>query len=82
MKIGFFIKGQKELFSNGCNQQALFVYQTFMEIEDTECLFFTYKTKTNNFLGIPTYDIKEDENLLLEDYTIVLLDYSIIISLY
>ena len=65
MKVGFFIKGQEELFSNGCNQQALFVYQTFMEIEDMECLFFTYKTKTNNFLGIPTYDIKEDENLLL-----------------
>ena len=60
MKVGFFIKGQEELFSNGCNQQALFVYQTFMELEDMECYFFTYNTENNSFLGIPTYDIFND----------------------
>ena len=41
MKVGIFSKNSKEFFSNGCNQQALFVYETINRIENVECYIIT-----------------------------------------
>ena len=38
MKIGIFTKPADTFFSNGCNQQALFVYETIEQIPNTECI--------------------------------------------
>mgnify|MGYP000589403820 CR=1 FL=1 len=54
MKVGFFIKGEGEIFENGCNQQALFVYQTF-DAMDIKCTFST--TDGGSFMNIPTVNI-------------------------
>lgn len=64
MKIGIFIRGQSELFNNGCNQQALFVYQSIKSI-GYECFFFTANTDEKYFLDHKTYDISKNWNLLL-----------------
>ena len=41
MKIGILIMGEKMLFNNGCNQQALFVYQTLKNIKNITCYLFS-----------------------------------------
>ena len=43
MKVGVFSKHSKNFFSNGCNQQALFVYETLNNILDVECSIITEK---------------------------------------
>jgi len=38
MKIGILTKPADTFFSNGCNQQSLFVYETIEQIPNTECI--------------------------------------------
>lgn len=63
MKIGILIMGEKMLFNNGCNQQALFVYQTLKNIKNITCYLFS-NSREKSFVGIPTYNINSDVNFL------------------
>ena len=72
MKIGLFTKDSESFFTNGCNQQAIFLYETFNNIKDVDCYLITIKT-TN----ILNYKIISIEN---SNSTKELLNLDIIIN--
>ena len=57
MKIGFLVAKSSEMFNNGCNQQAYYVYKTLENIKNTQCFLLSAKNDMDNvidkFLDIP-----------------------------
>ena len=56
MKIGLFTKDSESFFINGCNQQAIFLYETFNNIKDVDCYLIT--VKTTNILNYKIINIE------------------------
>lgn len=67
MKIGIFIKNNNEieLFKNGCNQQALFVYKSILKIKNSKCYFIVNGTQKKKFIDYDTFDFLDNYNNLI-----------------
>ena len=71
MKVGVFSKHSKNFFSNGCNQQALFVYETLDCIDSINCTIITMEPdKIDN---VRTVSVTENIKNLLKFKVIIFL---------
>jgi len=76
MKVGVFSKHSKNFFSNGCNQQALFVYETLDCIDSINCTIITMEPdKIDN---VRTVSVTENIKNLLKFKVIIFLSNAIV----
>ena len=70
MNIGIITKDENEIFSNGCNQQSIFVYKTLSQIESVKFSLLTIESKEKTFINIPTINIENITQLYIFDILI------------